>query len=69
MQITITINGEQYADLTKGMSVSGLLAHLGLHEKKIAVERNREIVPKSGYKNIALHDGDVLEIITFIGGG
>ena len=69
MQMTITINGEQYSDLSQGMSVSGLLAHLGLHENKIAIERNREIVPKSGYANIVLQDGDVLEIITFIGGG
>ena len=69
MQMTITINGEEYADLTQGINMSGLLAHLGLHEKKIAIERNREIVPKSGYANVVLKDGDVLEIITFIGGG
>ncbi|MBL4854837.1 MAG: sulfur carrier protein ThiS [Robiginitomaculum sp.] len=67
--MTITINGETYADLQAGMSVSVLLAHLGFPERKIAVECNREIVPKSSYGKTALQDGDVLEIITFIGGG
>ncbi len=67
--MTITINGEIYAELAAGLSVSQLLAHLGFPEHKIAVERNREIVPKSGYSEAVLQDGDVLEIITFIGGG
>ncbi len=69
MQMTITINGETYADLQPGISVSELLAHLGFPETKIAVERNREIVSKSTYAKMGLRDGDVLEIITFIGGG
>lgn len=65
----LIINGEDYPDLPKGMDVSALLAHLGLPKAKIAVERNREIVPKSGYETEILKDGDMLEIITFIGGG
>lgn len=65
----LIINGETYADLPKGMDVSALLTHLGLPKAKIAVELNREIVPKSGYETVILEDGDVLEIITFIGGG
>ncbi len=69
MQMTITINGEEYANFQAGMSVSGLLVHLGFPETKIAVERNREIVPKSTYAKTVLQGGDVLEIITFIGGG
>jgi len=67
--MTITINGKQYDDLRTGMSVAELIAHLNLPGGKIAVERNREIVPKSSYGTIALGDGDVLEIINFIGGG
>ena len=65
----LILNGEKHTDLTEGLSVSGLLAHLGLVPKKIAVERNLEIVPKSRYDDVILKDGDTLEIITFIGGG
>jgi len=67
--MTITINGKAYDDLHTGMSIADLIAHLNLPGGKIAVERNREIVPKSGYGMIALSEGDVLEIINFIGGG
>ena len=67
--MNLTINGENYTDLEAGMTVSALLSYLDLPENKIAVERNREIVPKSGYAQVHLHDGDILEIITFIGGG
>ncbi len=65
----LTINGEIYTDLNAGINVLGLLSHLNLPKAKIAVERNRVIVPKSGYGTVVLKDGDVLEIITFIGGG
>lgn len=65
----LIINGETYADLKADMNVLVLLAHLNLPKAKIAVELNREIVPKSGYETVVLQDGDVLEIITFIGGG
>lgn len=67
--MTITINGEDYHDLADGMSVAALLAHLSLPEKKIAVERNREIVSKSAFSQTFLTEGDRLEIIHFIGGG
>ena len=67
--MTLSINGEDRHDLPDGLTVAGLLAHLGLPEKKIAVERNREVVPKSRYGEISLASGDRLEIIHFIGGG
>ncbi len=67
--MTITINGEAYYDLEEGMSVAALLSHLSLPEKKIAVERNREIVSKSAFAQTILTEGDRLEIIHFIGGG
>lgn len=67
--MTLTINGEEYFDMPMGMTVAQLLNHLELPEKKIAVERNREIVPKSTFDTAALSDGDCLEIIHFIGGG
>ncbi|MCF6275864.1 MAG: sulfur carrier protein ThiS [Robiginitomaculum sp.] len=65
----LIINGETYDDLKTGMSVLALLSYLNLPKAKIAVELNREIVPKSGYEAVVLQDGDTLEIITFIGGG
>lgn len=65
----LIVNGEKYTDMKIGMNVFELLAHLNLPKAKIAVERNKEIVPKSGYETTVLQDGDVLEIITFIGGG
>ncbi len=65
----LKINGEDYADLPDGMTVGALLDHLSLPRKKIAVERNLEIVPKSTFDAAVLADGDRLEIIHFIGGG
>jgi len=49
--------------------VQGLLAALGLDPKKIAVERNLEIVPRSTYDAVMVRDGDRYEIVHFIGGG
>ena len=51
------------------MTVEQLLGKIGLDSRKVAVERNLEIVPKSNYAGISLDDGDRLEIIHFIGGG
>lgn len=67
--MNLVINGEPYSELPEAMSVAQLLAHLKLPEKKIAVERNREIVAKSTFAQTVLNDGDRLEIIHFIGGG
>ena len=65
----LVINGDDYFDMPKGMTVADLLKHLELPEKKIAVECNREIVSKSTFAETCLSDGDRLEIIHFIGGG
>lgn len=51
------------------LTVSGLLAALALEPRKIAVERNLEIVPKSRYGETVLSDGDRIEIVQFVGGG
>jgi len=65
----LVINGEDHDDLPSPLSVAALLAHLKLPVKKIAVERNREIVSKSTFETAMLAEGDRLEIIHFIGGG
>ena len=63
----LTINGE--AREAAAATVAALMAELGLDGRKVAVERNLEIVPKSLYGQIALAEGDRLEIVHFIGGG
>lgn len=64
----ITINGED-KQVGAPLTVEQLLADIGLDPRKVAVERNLEIVPRSGYKETALGDGDRVEIVHFIGGG
>ncbi|MBT8472679.1 MAG: sulfur carrier protein ThiS [Marinicaulis sp.] len=64
----IVVNGEEKR-FVAGLSVAALLAALELEPRKIAVERNREIVPKSQYDVTALADGDRIEIVQFVGGG
>jgi sulfur carrier protein len=49
--------------------VRGLLEHLGLTEGPVAVEVNREVVPRAEHATHRLRDGDVLEIVHFVGGG
>lgn len=65
----LLINGKDHDDLPDGLTVAGLITHLELPERKIAVERNREVVPKSEYAETRLSNHDELEIIHFIGGG
>ena len=64
----ITVNGEEKR-YDPPLSVAGLLAALELEPRKIAVERNLEIVPKSLFGETALCDGDRIEIVQFVGGG
>ncbi|MGI3778269.1 MAG: sulfur carrier protein ThiS [Janthinobacterium lividum] len=68
MPITITLNGEPRA-LDGPVTVAGLVRALSLDGRKIAVERNREIVPRGRYDAVELGQGDRLEIVHFIGGG
>ena len=64
----IILNGEPRA-AAAGLSVEALLQELDIDMRKVAVERNLEIVPKSAFAATALEDGDRLEIVHFIGGG
>jgi thiamine biosynthesis protein ThiS len=64
----LTINGEA-RDLDGVADVAGLVSDLGLDARKVAVERNLEIVPRSLYGATRLSDGDRIEIVHFIGGG
>ena len=64
----ISVNGEDRT-FDGVADVAALVAELGLDPRKVAVERNLEIVPRSTYAATALADGDRIEIVTFIGGG
>ena len=63
----VKINGE-FLDIT-GKTISEYLASTAYDPKRIAVERNGEIVFKSQYAETVLGDGDRIEIVSFVGGG
>jgi thiamine biosynthesis protein ThiS len=67
-RLRLTINGESRLFDTP-LDIAGLLDALGLEPRKIAVERNLEIVPKSLYRATRLSDGDRIEIVQIVGGG
>lgn len=62
----IAVNGEK---LDFSGTVTELLGVLGYGEKRVAVELNKNIVPKAEYENTVVSDGDRLEIVRFVGGG
>lgn len=66
--LTVTINGEP-RQFEAALPVDELVAELGLAGKRIAIERNGEIVPRSQFGHCAIADGDRLEIVVAVGGG
>jgi len=64
----IRVNGRE-EDLPDGATVADLIARLGLHPRRIAVERNQRLVRRTEYTDTPLSAGDVLEIVTLVGGG
>ncbi len=63
----VEVNGER-REVPAGITVRGLCEQLGL-TGPVAVERNREIVPRAQHGATVLADGDVLELVHFVGGG
>lgn len=63
----ITLNGTSKS--TSAVSVAALVHDLGLEGKRIAVEKNGEIVPRSRYGDTSITDGDRIEIVGAVGGG
>ena len=63
----VKINGEELN--ISGKSISEFLATTNYDPKRIAVERNGDIVPKAQYDETMLCDGDVVEVVSFVGGG
>ncbi len=64
----ITVNGELH-EVPAATTVRGLVEFLGLTDGPVAVERNREVVPRAEHPTTELSEGDVLEIVHFVGGG
>ena len=64
---SLTVNGETHR--TPAATIADLVRELGLKPEKVAVERNGEIAPRSTLEQVALAEGDQLEIVHFVGGG
>jgi thiamine biosynthesis protein ThiS len=64
----LTVNGET-REAPDSATLAELLASLGIDGRRVAVERNREIAPRSLWAETQLQDGDALEIVQFVGGG
>jgi len=68
VSITVRLNGKEHL-LASPVTVAQLIERLGLDRKKVAIERNLEIVPRSIHETTLVNDGDRLEIVSFVGGG
>jgi len=64
----VVVNGTP-TDVPEPTDMSGLIKRLGLENRRLAVELNREILPRSRFSEQALKDGDQVEIIHAVGGG
>ncbi|WP_448576102.1 sulfur carrier protein ThiS [Thermomicrobium sp.] len=68
MTIRLTLNGKR-VELDGVRTIADLLRLRGLDPRLVAVEHNGEIVPRERYEDCELRDGDVLEVVHFVGGG
>lgn len=64
----IQVNG-QAEQIEDGLTLKEYVESKGYRMDRIAVERNGEIIPKAKYNETILHSGDVLEVVSFVGGG
>lgn len=68
MPLRLVINGES-REFENGLKVSTLIQKLDLSSERVAVELNSEVIRRADWSDIKLKDGDILEIIHFVGGG
>jgi len=66
--ISVIVNGEARS-VAAGSSICDMLKSIGLDPRKVAVERNLEVVARSGLAEVRVGDGDSFEIVHFVGGG
>jgi sulfur carrier protein len=64
----VRLNGE-VREIPDGLTVAGLLAHLGVKPQRVAVELNEAVVTKDRYDSQRIGSGDSVEIVAFVGGG
>ena len=64
----VRINGKEH-DIEAGTTVATLLCELDAAPQRVAVEINRELVPRRTFEEVILNEGDTIEIVTFVGGG
>lgn len=66
--MTVTINGER-REIPDGLNVAALLEHLGMAENRVAIERNRDILPRARWHDTQIEANDAFEIVQLVGGG
>ena len=66
--VLIRVNGGE-REVPAGLSVTGLLEHLGLHPRMVVVERNGDILRRDALDTQAVEPGDAYELVHFVGGG
>lgn len=64
----VIVNGEP-REIPDTISVVGLLGHLGMEAGRVAIERNRDILPRAEWEETRVQPGDDFEIVQFVGGG
>lgn len=71
MPLSLIVNGQSrsFEALNSDSTVSELVEGLGMKPDRVAIERNGDIAPRSGWPTLRLADGDKLEIVHFVGGG
>lgn len=69
MRMKIQINGEERTFENADPTLSVLIESLGMKSDRVAIELNRDIVPRDRWSNTTLNDGDKLEVVHFVGGG
>jgi len=68
MTFKITVNGSEHT-VSGDTSIAALLDKLGVRQGRVAVERNRRVVPRAAHDATVLENGDVLEVVAMVGGG
>ncbi len=66
--MNVSINGE-LRKIPEGLTVEGLLEHLGMKADRVAIERNRDILPRARWKGTPVASNDCFEIVQLVGGG
>jgi thiamine biosynthesis protein ThiS len=66
--MNVVVNGES-REIPEGLSVATLLDHLKMKRDRVAIERNREIVPRAQWNETQVQPNDTFEIVHFVGGG